>query len=132
MVDSAGVSARVGARPHLHSVRVAASRGIELSGKSRQIVRADLYRFHHIIVLDREVHRQLMQLIGPVTRRGPRVEPVHDPRGEIRLFATLANPAARGRGLDITDPVREPEATFESTCVALLAGCEALLNELAP
>ncbi len=126
-IDSAGVAALVGAAPYVHSVSVARRNGITLSGKSRQLVRADLYRFQHILLLDRVVEARLNQLCGPPPTRAANV---HDPRGRVRLLATLTKPGARGAALDIHDPISEPESAFEQTFEQISDNCRALLDEL--
>ncbi|MCA9715755.1 MAG: low molecular weight phosphotyrosine protein phosphatase [Myxococcales bacterium] len=127
-VDSAGVAAIVGAPPHAHSVAVARRNGITLTGKSRQLVRADLYRFQHILLLDRQVAALFDKLCGPSKARAR--GPVHDPRGATRLLATVSTPRARGAALDIRDPIGEPEDAFEQLYTQLDAHCLALLRAL--
>ncbi len=119
-IDSAGVSALEGAPPHRNSIRVARSHGIELEGHARQLTRDDLFRYTHILAMDRYVLGQLGRLLGAGTEM-----PAY-----VRLFQTLANPDALGEELDVQDPISGTYKDFEEMFEVLMTGCRALLAEL--
>ncbi|MGB1015894.1 MAG: hypothetical protein ACPG4T_17285, partial [Nannocystaceae bacterium] len=84
-------------------------------------VRDDLFRYTHILVMDRYVLSQLTRLRGPSAC---------DPPAKIRLFQKLLNPDAIAEELDIDDPISGTYTDFEATFKTLYTGCEALLDEL--
>ncbi|MGB1013913.1 MAG: low molecular weight protein-tyrosine-phosphatase [Nannocystaceae bacterium] len=121
VVDSAGVSAIEGAGPHRNSIAVARAHGIGVAGMARQLVRDDLFRYTHILVMDRYVLSQLTRLRGPGAS---------EPPAKLRLFQKLLNPDAIAEELDINDPISGTYTDFEATFQTLRTGCEALLDEL--
>lgn len=121
VVDSAGVSAIEGAGPHRNSIAVARAHGMGVAGMARQLVRDDLFRYTHILVMDRYVLSQLTRLRGPGAALPP---------AKLRLFQTLLNPDAIAEELDVIDPISGTYTDFEATFNILRAGCEALLDEL--
>jgi len=121
VVDSAGVSAIEGAGPHRNSVAVARANGVGVAGVARQLIRDDLFRYTHILVMDRYVLSQLTRLRGPGAAK---------PAAKLRLFQTLLNPDAIAEELDIRDPISGTYTDFESTFRILRRGCEVLLDEL--
>ncbi len=125
VVDSAGVSAWEGSKPHPLSVEVAEERGFALSGLSRQLIRGDFYDFDEILVMDRLVYGEIRRLLGP-SAFGPQA-PI---RAQVRLFSTLLDPRAEGRQLDVADPITVGIEGFRATYDLLQRGCEVLLDEL--
>lgn len=62
-IDSAGTSGyHAGSPPDQRSVATARTRGVEVSGRSRQIRSEDLHRFDYVIVMDSENLREVQQL----------------------------------------------------------------------
>lgn len=120
-VDSAGVAADSGYPPHPGSVAIAAAHGVTLAGASRPLRRADLFDFDEILVLDRLVAAEIRRLSAGVT-----------PGARLRLLATLAEPDARGDGLDVPDPMRGGPAGFDAAFAQISRACAALLDELTP
>ncbi len=120
-IDSAGISALAGSSPHRNSVAVAKQHGIEVTGKARQLLRDDLFRYTHILVMDRYVLGHLGRLLGANAGQVP---------AQVRLFQTLANPDALGEELDVQDPITGTYKDFEHTFNELLTGCHTLLTEL--
>ncbi|MCA9693340.1 MAG: low molecular weight phosphotyrosine protein phosphatase [Myxococcales bacterium] len=126
-IESAGVSALVGAPPHPLSVEVARRRGVTLAGASRQLRRADLFRFQHVVVLDRFVLAEIHRLCG-LTPKSPPL--AHDPRERLRLLRQIADPHADGDALDVPDPIQRGIDAYERAYRLIDEACRALLDEL--
>src|SRR5687768_3024828 len=58
VIGSAGISAYEGAPPDPGSMAIAATHGIALSSRSRQMSRQDLFEHDHVLVADRHVAEQ--------------------------------------------------------------------------
>ena len=126
-VDSAGTWAAEGIPPHHGSLTVASEHDLDLgpAGTSRGLRPDDLQRFAHIIVMDRanatDVERlQRLSAFGTATGGQARV----------RLLQHLVDPKARGSASDVPDPVRGGPQEFRGVYDLVLAGCDALLDEL--
>lgn len=128
-VDSAGIGADAGNPAHPGSVRVAAEHGIDLAHKSRPLRRDDLFEFDEVLLLDRLVASELRRLtVGSAF--GPFAGDAYRP-ARVRLLAALADPGARGDGLDVPDPVRAGPDGFLAAYRQISRACAALLDDLA-
>ncbi len=123
IVDSAGTSAMEGSPPHPLSQAAAADHGITLTGTARQLVRTDLSRFDHVVVMDRQNLSTLRRLAAPSAFGS-----LANYKAEIQLLRALANPRARGADLDVPDPIGRGPDRYAAVYAMILAGCEALLR----
>lgn len=126
-IASAGVSAFEGMPPDTGSVAVAATHGITLTSRSRQLTRVDLYDHEHVLVADRHVQSQIRRLMG-----GSAFGELAGSGARVRLLATLADPHAEGEALDVADPVRGGPEGYLRVYKQIERACTALLRELAP
>lgn len=127
IIDSAGTSAMEGAPPHPLSCTIAEQHGFSLSGRSRQLLRDDLTRFDHVIVMDRQNLATIGRLAAPSAFGS-----LAGYRAQIRLLRAIANPKARGRDLDVPDPIGGDASRYAEVYQLMRHGCDALLDELAP
>lgn len=128
-IDSAGTSAAPGAAPHPLSVDIGHKHGIEVSGSARTVVPDDLYRFHHVIAMDRQNAHELDRLVR-LSGFGPVVGA--ERLATIRLLRQLERPRARGADLDVPDPIAGGPDHYARVFQLIRAGCTALIDELAP
>ena len=126
-IDSAGTSAMDGASPHPYSVEVGARHRVRVHGEARQLRRADLSRFDHVLVMDRSNYAFLENMLAPSAFGA-----MQGLRARVRLLRAVSNPGARGHELDVVDPVGGDLDGFERCYQSLLPACEALLDELSP
>lgn len=92
-IDSAGTSAfHVGDPPNANSSRVARKRGITLTGRSRQFVKADFVRFRYIAAMDRSNKSDILSLAGEQL-----------PGDQVFLFRSF-DPLHPGEPPDVPDP----------------------------
>jgi protein-tyrosine phosphatase len=119
-IDSAGTSAFEGTLPHPLSCQIAEQHGFALTGKSRQLLREDLSRFDHILVMDRQNLATIERLAGSLDGY----------RAKIRLLRAIAHPKAKGRELDVPDPIGGDARRYAEVYAYMHEGCEALLDEL--
>jgi protein-tyrosine phosphatase len=124
-IDSAGTSAMEGAPPHPLSCEIAEQHGFALSGRSRQLIRDDLSRFDHVVVMDRQNYATIERLAAPSAFGS-----LAGYRAQIRLLRAIANPKAKGRDLDVPDPIGHDGRRYAEVYALMLEGCEALLAEL--
>ena len=124
-IDSAGTYAMEGAGPHPNSCAVASAHGIRLEGASRQLLRDDLERFDHILVMDRSNWRELERLAQPSA-----FGPLDGYPARIRLLLTVGDPDARE--IDVRDPIGRTVEAYEATYRLLEGACRRLLEELTP
>ena len=124
-IDSAGTSAMEGAPPHPLSCEIAEQHGFSLSGRSRQLIRDDLTRFDHVVVMDRHNFSTIERLAAPSAFGS-----LAGYRAKIRLLRAIANPKAKGRELDVPDPIGGDARRYAEVYTLLRDGCEALLDEL--
>lgn len=124
-IDSAGTSAMGGAPPHRLSRETAEQHGFSLTGESRQLARDDLTRFDHVIVMDRRNFETIERLAAPSAFGS-----LEGYRANIRLLRAIAKPKAKGRELDVPDPIGSGAKRYAEVYELLREGCEALLDEL--
>lgn len=124
-IDSAGTSAMEGAPPHPLSCEIAEQHGFSLTGQSRQLIRDDLSRFDHVVVMDRHNYSTIERLAAPSAFGS-----LAGYRAKIRLLRAIANPKAKGRDLDVPDPIGSDGRRYAEVYALLEQGCAALLDEL--
>jgi protein-tyrosine phosphatase len=124
-IDSAGTSAMAGAPPHPLSRQIAGEHGFELGGASRQLVRDDLSRFDHVVVMDRQNLATIQQLTGSAFGS------LAGFRARVRLLREIADPKARGSELDVPDPIGRGPEHYRAVFEMIERGCTALLDEVA-
>jgi protein-tyrosine phosphatase len=124
-IDSAGTSAMEGAPPHSLSQAIAAEQGFMLDGESRQLIRDDLSRFDHVVVMDRQNLETIRRLTGSAF--GPQAF-----RARVRLLREIADPRATGSDLDVPDPIGRDADHYRAVFTMIERGCAALLDELFP
>lgn len=124
-IDSAGTSAMEGVLPHRLSREIAEQHGFNLSGRSRQLIRDDLSRFDHVVVMDRHNYSTIERLAAPSAFGS-----LAGYRAKIRLLRAITNPKAKGPELDVPDPIGGDARRYAEVYALMLAGCEALLAEL--
>lgn len=125
-IDSAGTDANEGWPPHPLSCEIARAHGIELDGVGRQLVRDDLSRFDHLVVMDRRNYAKIARLAAPSA-----FGPLEGYRARLRLLREIANPKAEGSALDVPDPIGEGPERYREIYELIAAGCDALLDEIA-
>jgi protein-tyrosine phosphatase len=130
VIDSAGTSAMDGAAPHPLSRAIAQAHGFTLAGTARQLIRDDLTRFDHVVVMDRDNLATITRLVGERLASPSAFGPLAGYRAKIRLLRAIAKPKAKGRELDVPDPIGGGEARYAEVYALLREGCEALLDEL--
>jgi len=130
-IASAGTSAMDGAPPHSLSQAIAAEHGFMLEGESQQLVRDDLSRYDHVIVMDRQnlatIQRLTGSAFGPLASANP--ERVGF-RARVRLLRELADPGASGADLDVPDPIGRGPDHYRAVFGLIERGCAALVDEL--
>lgn len=124
-IDSAGTHAMTGAPPHSLSQAVATAHGFELTGESRQLVRDDLTRFDHVVVMDRQNLATIERLAAPSAFGS-----LANYRASIRLLRAIADPKASGRNLDVPDPIGQGPERYRDIYELIARGCRALLDEI--
>lgn len=123
-LDSAGTSAMDGAPPHSLSQAIAAEQGFMLEGESRQLIRDDLSRFDHVVVMDRQNLATLQRLTGSAFGAQAGY------RARVRLLREIADPRATGADLDVPDPIGRGADHYRAVFAMIERGCTALLDEL--
>jgi protein-tyrosine phosphatase len=126
-VDSAGTWARDGVEPHPSSVAVAAQYGIDLgiAGVARALAPEDLYRFDHIIAMDRDNEADILRL-----QRLSAFGPVEGVPGRVRLLRALHADWASVGSLDVPDPIGRGPDAYALAFEIIREGCLRLLDEL--
>lgn len=122
-IDSAGTAAFEGATPHPFSIEVARDQGISLEGAARQLLRTDLARFDHVLLMDRFNHEELRRMAGAAV-----FGPDSGLRARIRLLREAVDPELED--IEIPDPVGKEREFYEDTYRLVREACEALLDEL--
>lgn len=125
VIDSAGTSAMEGAPPHSLSQLIADEQGFTLEGEARQLIRDDLSRFDHVVVMDRQNLETIRRLTGSAF--GPQAFRAH-----VRLLREIAEPNATGADLDVPDPIGRNADHYRAVFGMIERGCAALLDELFP
>lgn len=122
VIASAGISAYEGSPPDPGSVAIAATNGIALAGRSRQMSRQDLFEHDHVLVADRHVAEQIRRLMG-ASAFGELGVPAR-----VRMLARLADPQLT----DVPDPIGGGPAGYVRLYDLVHRACTTLLAELAP
>ncbi len=115
-VDSAGTSGyHRGAPPDRRSAEVARGRGVEVTGKSRPLLPADLRAFDYVIAMDSENLSEI-EALASVAGASARIHRLRewDPRGEG----------------DVPDPYYGGPRGFEEVHDMVERSCAALLEHL--
>jgi protein-tyrosine phosphatase len=117
-IDSAGTSSyHTGDSPDPRTVEVAARRGLELRHAARQMRRADLDRFHYVVVMD-----------GSNASRVQRLADEAPGRAEVLLLRSF-DPEADGV-LDVPDPYFGGPEGFEDVHDMVDRSCRELLDHI--
>ena len=124
-IDSAGTDAREGCAPHPLSCDIARVHGITLEGEGRQLVRDDLSRFDHVVVMDRQNYNRIARLAAPSA-----FGPIEGFRAQVRTLRSIANPRASGRDIDVPDPIGGGPGIYAKVYELVAEGCAALLDEI--
>lgn len=124
-IDSAGTDAAEGCPPHPLSCSIALAHGITLESCGRQLVRADLSRFDHVVVMDRSNYAKIARLASP-SARGE----LTGYRARLRTLRSIADPHATGIALDVPDPIGEGADRYREIYELIERGCSALLDEI--
>lgn len=114
VVESAGTGGwHAGERADPRARQVAAANGITLSGTARQVRRGDFDKFHHLICMDLDNHREL-------ARRGA-------PPDRLRLLLEVdkSSPVR-----EVPDPYYGGDDGFQHVFELISSACAALLDEL--
>jgi protein-tyrosine phosphatase len=119
-VDSAGTGGwHVGSAPDERATAAAASRGIALEGRARQVRPEDFAEFDLLLAMDHENLHELRALASS-----------DEQRARVRLLREF-DPAAAGSGdLDVPDPYYGAARGFEEVLDLVHAACEGLLAEI--
>jgi protein-tyrosine phosphatase len=125
-LDSAGTDASEGCSPHPLSCSIALAHGITLEGRGRQLIRDDLNRFDHVVVMDRSNYAKIARLAAPSSRGE-----LEGFRARLRTLRSIANPNATGLALDVPDPIGGDADRYREVYELIERGCNALLDELA-
>jgi protein-tyrosine phosphatase len=116
-IDSAGTSGyHAGDPPDARSVATARLRGVEVAGRSRQMLAADLERFDYVVAMDRENLRAVQRL----ARGGAGAARVH----LLREWDPESGSA------DVPDPYYGGARGFEEVHDIVERSCAALLDEI--
>ncbi len=124
VIDSAGTHAIEGAHPHPLSQEIALAHGFTLDSRGRQLLRHDLSRFDHVVVMDRMNHETIRRLAAPSAFGA-----IEGFRARIRHLREISDPRAHGRDLDVPDPIRGGAEGYQLAYEFIERGCEALLDE---
>jgi protein-tyrosine phosphatase len=115
-VESAGTGDwHIGAPPDRRSVAAAADRGVELTGRARQVTAADFERFDLLIAMD-AYNRDDLVAMAPDAAAESRVR-------MLREFA-------EGAELGVPDPYGGGNERFAEVVAIVERNCAALLEEL--
>lgn len=124
-IDSAGTDAAEGCSPHPLSCSIALAHGITLDGFGRQLIRDDLNRFDHVVVMDRSNYAKITRLASPSSRGE-----LEGFRARLRTLRSISDPNASGVGLDVPDPIGAGEDRYREVYELIERGCSALLDEI--
>ncbi len=116
-LDSAGTSGyHVGAAPDRRSAATALGRGVEVTGRSRQLAAVDLRRFDYVIAMDADNLQE--------------IEALHAAAGGTARVHRLREWDPEGGGLDVPDPYYGGARGFEDVHDMVERSCAALLDHL--
>lgn len=124
-IDSAGTDAAEGCSPHPLSCSIALEHGITLQGCGRQLIRDDLSRFDHVVVMDRNNYAQIARLAAPSSHGE-----LTGFRARLRTLRSIAEPNATGVALDVPDPIGAGADRYREVYALIEQGCSALLDEI--
>lgn len=122
-IDSAGTAAFEGASPHPLSIEVAGAAGIAVAGAARQLLRTDLARFDHVLLMDSFNRDELRRMAGHAV-----FSPESGLRARIRLLREVIDPELED--VEVPDPVGKEIDAYEHAYRLIREACEALLDEL--
>jgi protein-tyrosine phosphatase len=124
-IDSAGTDAAEGCSPHPLSCSIALAHGITLEGSGRQLIRDDLNRFDHVVVMDRSNYAKIARLAAPSSRGE-----LKGFRARLRTLRSISDPQATGIALDVPDPIGAGMERYREIYELIERGCNALLDEI--
>jgi protein-tyrosine phosphatase len=124
-IDSAGTDASEGCSPHPLSCSIALEHGITLQGFGRQLIRDDLNRFDHVVVMDRSNYAKIARLAAPSSSG-----PLTGFRARLRTLRSIDDPDATGVALDVPDPIGAGPERYREIYELIERGCNALLDEI--
>jgi protein-tyrosine phosphatase len=114
-VESAGTGDwHIGYPPDERSVAAAAERGVELTGKARQVGRGDFGSFDLLIAMDRQNERDLLALASS-----------EEDREKVHLLRSYADGE-----LDIPDPYYGGEDGFAEVVKIIDRSCRGLIRDI--
>ncbi len=126
--DSAGTSAIEAHPPHPLSIKIAQEHGIdlckELRSSGRQLHREDLFRFDHILVMDRHNLADIERLARP-SAFGPDIGQV----ASLRLLGSVGT-SSWTKAQEIPDPIRGGPESYRNCYDLIERFSERLLDEL--
>ena len=115
-LDSAGTGGwHVGHSPDPRATEAARRRGIEMTGRARQVSTADFEEFDLLVAMDSDNYGDLVTLAG-------------GDDGKVRLLRDYAD----GEGLPVPDPYYGGDDGFEEVLDIVERNCAALLEEVSP
>ena len=118
-VDSAGTSAyHEGEEPDPRAKQVARARGVELTGRARQIYEADVHRFDYIVAMDESNRADVQRLVARAGRDSL----------QVRLLREF-DPEAKG-DLEVPDPYYGGPEGFELVHDIVERACAGLLAHI--
>jgi protein-tyrosine phosphatase len=120
VVDSAGTGAwHIGSSPDDRARRAATERGVQLSGRARQVRPEDFESFDLILAMDRDNERALQALAGD-----------EQERAKVRLLREFDPASVEAGDLEVPDPYYGAAGGFEEVLDLVEAACEGLLEEI--
>jgi protein-tyrosine phosphatase len=119
-VDSAGTGAwHVGSAPDERATATAATRGIVLEGRARQVSSEDFERFDLLLAMD-----------GANLRELRRAAPTQAQEAKVRLLREFDPASAGSKDLDVPDPYYGSGDGFERVLELVQAACAGLLAQI--
>ena len=119
-LDSAGTGAwHLDSAPDARARAAAAERGIELSGRARQVQPEDFETFDLVLAMDRENERLLRGMARD-----------EQERSKVRLLREFDPASVEAGDLEVPDPYYGAAGGFEEVLELVQAACEGLLAEI--
>jgi protein-tyrosine phosphatase len=119
-LDSAGTGAwHLGSAPDARARAAAAERGIDLSGRARQVQPEDFETFDLVLAMDRENERLLRGMARD-----------EQERSKVRLLREFDPASVEAGDLEVPDPYYGAAGGFEEVLELVQAACEGLLAEI--